>query len=116
VSSGPLSTNTSFVLTVTNAAGASAAVVSPSISVVQAPSISSFTVSPSTIISGNSTTLTATFANGTGIVSNSVDGSTIVVTSGVGVQVSPTQDIIYTLTVTNAAGTSKSANTFVDVN
>lgn len=117
VSSGLLSASSySFFLAVTNAAGATVTVAAPVITVVPAPSISSFTVSPSTIISGNPTTLTATFANGTGIVSNSADSSTIVVTSGVGVPVSPTQDIIYTLTVTNAAGTSKSANTFVDVN
>lgn len=116
VSTGPLSSSTTFLLTVTNAAGIFASINSPTINVVPAPSISSFIATPSTIISGSSTTLTGTFSNGAGIISNSVDGTTIPMTSGTPVSVSPTQDIIYTLTVTNAAGTVKSANTLVDVN
>jgi|SRR5579859_937662 len=116
VSTGSLTSNTTFTLTVTNAAGATASVNSATVNVIPAPIIASFIATPNPIVSGNSTQLTATFSNGTGLISNNVDSSTIPVTSGTPVTVSPTQDTIYTLSVQNIALTVKSANTYVDVN
>jgi hypothetical protein len=83
----------------------------PLLTVVPAPSITSFTRAAATITTGTSTTLTALFSNGTGSVSNSVGA----VTSGTPVTVSPTTTTTYTLTVTNAAGTSVTQQATVTV-
>jgi hypothetical protein len=71
------------------------------LTVVPAPTITSFTATATTITAGGSTTLTGVFSNGTGSVSNGVGA----VTSGTAVTVSPATTTTYTLTVTNAAGT-----------
>jgi hypothetical protein len=70
-----------------------------------APSITSFSAASPSITAGNSTTLTAVFSNGTGMIDNGV-GS---VTSGTPVIVKPTVTTTYTLTVsgTGTAATSK---------
>jgi hypothetical protein len=61
---------------------------------------------------GGSTTLTPVFSNGNGAVDNGVG----VVTNGAATMVTPTSTTIYTLTVTNAAGTSVTAMAKVTVN
>jgi len=114
-STGPLSLNTIFTLTVTNAAGAIATVNSLFVTVVPQPHISSFTVSLNPITSGQSTNLTGNFTGGVGVITDNIGDPPTVVTSGSGVSVSPTQNVIYTLTVTNAAGTTTTANVYVDV-
>jgi hypothetical protein len=88
------------------------AVQSFTVSVVPPPIISSFTAGSDTIVLGGSTTLTPVFSNGTG----SLDSGIGAVASGVTKTVTPTSTTIYTLTVTNAAGTSVTASTKVTVN
>ncbi len=84
------------------------------LTVVPAPTITSFTPASPTITSGSSTTLTAVFNAGTGG-NASVDNGVGAVTSGTAVSVSPTSNTTYTLTVTNAAGTSVTQQTTVTV-
>ena len=81
------------------------------VSIVDAPAISSFTPSPATIYRGNSTTFTPVFTGGTGV----VNPGNIAVTSGQTITVSPTVTTNYVLTVTNAAGGTGSRNTDVTV-
>lgn len=73
------------------------------LSIVEAPAISSFTVS-GPAASGGPITLTGTFTGGTGVITNDRNSDAITVASGSGYDVSPTLDTTYTLTVTNAAG------------
>lgn len=75
------------------------------VTVFPAPTLTSYTASSSTITSGQSVTLTAIFANGTGVINNGVG----TVQSGVGVTVSPTITTTYSLVVTNAAGAAFSS-------
>ncbi len=95
----PASTTT-YTLTVTNLAGASVTK-QATVTVVPAPTITSFTPGLATIVSGNSTTLTAVFSNGTGSIDNGVGA----VSSGTPVNISPVSTTTYTLTVSNAATT-----------
>ena len=108
VPTGILLANTTFTLTVTNAAGTSVTL-QVLVQAVPAPTISSFTNS-SPILSGTSATLTAVFTNGTAI----LQPGAVSLSSGVGYGTAPlTAPTTYTLTVTNAAGTSVSATTTV---
>ncbi len=107
------SATTTYTLTVTGAGGtvSKTAVVT----VVDAPSITGFTASPTTINSGDSSNLTGVFTGGTGAItagSTTINGS---VTSGTAVSVSPTATTSYTLTVTNAANTSVTMTATVTV-
>jgi len=103
-------TSAQFNITTTSGANATAHITASfnsssqvaTLTVVPAPTITSFTPATATITSGGSTTLTGVFSNGTGSVSNSVGA----IASGTPVTVSPTATITYTLTVTNAAGTA----------
>jgi hypothetical protein len=61
------------------------------------PTIESFTANPPSITKGQESTLTATFTNGTGVITP----GNIAVTSGVGVKIAPTSPTTYTLTVTS---------------
>lgn len=105
-------TTTVYTLIVTNEAGISDArsttvqVVAPS-----APIITSFVASPTSIISGESTDLTGTFRNGTGVITP----GNLSVTSGSAVTVQPTTTTTYTLTVTNPAGASTTQTATVSV-
>jgi hypothetical protein len=106
-------TTTTYTLTVTPTTG-TAITKTATVTVTPAttlPTISSFTVGAPSITSGNSTTLTAVFSNGTGNVSNSVGA----VTSGTPVTIIPSATTTYTLTVTGAS-TSVSAQATVTVN
>ena len=64
-----------------------------------APTITSFAANPTTIEAGTSSSLTAVFASGTGVITP----GNLAVTSGTPVSVSPTTTTTYTLTVTNSA-------------
>ncbi|MGO8760324.1 MAG: hypothetical protein ACLQG3_19590 [Terracidiphilus sp.] len=76
-----------------------------------APAITSFAASPATITAGGSSSLTAVFANGTGVITP----GNLAVSSGTGVTVSPTTTTTYTLTVTNSAGTAVAQTATVTV-
>jgi hypothetical protein len=78
---------------------------------VEAPVITSFSAGASAIASGTSTTLTAVFSGGNGVVSNGVGA----VASGTPVNISPSSTTSYTLTVTNSAGASVTAQVTVTV-
>lgn len=75
------------------------------------PSISSFSASPSSITSGNSSTLSWS-VSGNPIPTLSI--SNIGVVTGLSINVSPTQTTSYTLTTTNSQGTA-TANTTITV-
>jgi formylglycine-generating enzyme required for sulfatase activity len=100
---------TTYTLTVTNSAGVS--VTQTALVTVTPPSIGSFAASPPTIITGNSTTLTGVFSNGTGLITP----GNLTVTTGTGVAVAPTSSTTYTLTVTNSAGVSATKTAVVTV-
>jgi len=93
--------STTYTLTVTNPLAAKATR-TVSVTVVAVPVLKTFTAAEASITYGNSTTLTAKFTGGTASIDNGV-GS---VTSGQAVMVSPVVTTTYTLTLTNAAGTS----------
>ena len=98
VSVSPAATTT-YTLTVTPSSGA-AATQTVTVTVVPTPTITSFTANPATIASGTSSSLTAIFANGAGVITP----GNLSVTSGTAVSVSPAATTTYTLTVTPAAG------------
>lgn len=75
------------------------------------PVITAFTAGQALIPAGGSTTLTATFSGGSGVLSPG--GGTV--TSGVPVPVSPLATTLYTLTVTDGAGHSTSLPVLVGV-
>jgi hypothetical protein len=109
VSVSPTATTT-YTLTVTNAAG-TAATQFATITVVPAPSITSFAASPATITTGSSATLTGAFTGGTGVITP----GNFAVTSGIAFVATPTATTTYTLTVTNAAGTAVTQTATVTV-
>jgi hypothetical protein len=99
---------TVYTLTVTPTSG-TAVTQSVTVTVVPPPTITSFGASPGTIASGTSSSLTAVFANGTGVITP----GNLTVTSGTPVSVSPTTTTIYTLTVTPSLGTAITQTTTV---
>ncbi len=102
---------TTYTLTVTNAATTPVSVTATAmVTVVAAPVITSFT-GPATILSGNSTTITPIFSNGTGSISPTVGA----VISGTGYSVSPTTTTTYTLTVTNSVGSKLTSTVLITV-
>jgi len=107
VSISPVATTT-YTLTVTPTSG-SAVTQTVTVTVVPPPTITSFGASPATIATGTSSSLTAVFANGTGVITP----GNLTVTSGTAVSVSPTTSTIYTLTVTPSLGTAITQTTTV---
>jgi hypothetical protein len=101
VSTGNLGTSTTFLLTVTNTAGATATS-TLTVNVVPAPEITEFSVSKNPVTTGQPTTLSYSFTGGTGSIDQNIGN----VTSGGTRVVQPTTTTTYTLTVTNAAGTA----------
>ncbi len=101
---------TTYTLTVTNAAG-TATTLQTTVTVVPAPTITNFSAANATLTAGDSTSLTAVFANGTGAVDNAVG----TVATAVAKTVTPTATTTYTLTVTNPAGTATTLQTTVTV-
>ncbi len=111
VTTGNLSTSTTYVLTVTNSAGATATS-TLTVNVVPAPSIQSFAANPTAVAPGEAATLTAAFESGVG----SVDQGIGSITSGVGVGTGAMSTITtFRLTVTNAALDSVTADVTVTV-
>ena len=94
-------TTTTYTLTVTNPIGSSTTSTATVTYNAGAPAISSFTANPTTIAAGASSSLTADFTNGTGVITP----GNIAVTSGTPVSVSPAATTTYTLTVTPTTGT-----------
>ena len=76
-----------------------------------APVITSFAVAKAPLTAGTSTTLTAVFSNGTGVISNGVG----TVTTATPVTISPTTTTTYTLTVTNSVGVAATSIVTVSV-
>jgi hypothetical protein len=103
---------TTYTLTVTPASG-TAVTQTAAITVDPLPSITSFVATPATIASGSSTgaSLTAIFANGTGVITP----GNLSVTSGTAVSVTPTATTTYTLTVTPPTGTALTQTATVTV-
>ena len=95
---------------VTNAAGDSAQSV-VTVQVVPPPQILSFTVSRPIITVGDTITAQVSFINGQGDLEPGVGA----VASGATLTLQPTQSVVYTLTVTNAAGTSVAVSQSVTV-
>lgn len=93
--------------------GTTAVVISSEVTVteVAAPVATSIVLSNSSIASGSTLTITPTFSNGTGVITP----GDIAVTSGNPITVNPQSTTTYTLTVTNAAGSSRSITNSVFV-
>ena len=81
------------------------------VQVIAAPVIDQFTVMPNLVSTGGAAVLQGAFSGGTA----SVDQGVGPVANGQAVTVHPTQTTVYTLTVTNAAGTAVSATATVNV-
>lgn len=103
-------TTTVYTLTVTPTSG-TAVTQTVTVTVVPPPTITSFGASPATIATGTSSSLTAVFANGAGVITP----GNVTVTSGTPVSVSPTTTTIYTLTVTPTLGTAITQTTTVSI-
>jgi hypothetical protein len=73
----------------------------------QAPTITSFSAGASEILSGSSTTLTASFTGGTGVVTP----GNLSITSGTAITISPTSTTTYTLTVSGSGGSASQTTT-----
>ena len=82
-----------------------------SIAAHSSPSIASFASTPATITVGGSSGLTATFSNGSGVITP----GNINVTSGTQVSITPSATTTYTLTVTNSAGAAVTSTATVTV-
>ena len=93
--------STTYTLTVTPSSGAAATqTATVTVTAAPVPTITSFTANPGTIAAGSSSSMTAVFTNGTGVITP----GNISVTSGTAVSVSPAATTNYTLTVTPATG------------
>ena len=73
----------------------------------QAPTITSFGAGASEILAGSSTTLTAVFSGGAGVITP----GNLTVVSGTAITVSPTSTTAYTLTVTGSGGSTSQTTT-----
>jgi hypothetical protein len=103
---------TTYTLTAQNSAGGSLVTAKVVVTVVPAPTIASFTPASGTVTPGTGTTLTVSFASGTGAVDKgigSVSSGTAVSTGALSVTTT------YTLTVTNPAGDTATAQVTVKV-
>ena len=102
--------STTYTLTVTPATG-TAIIGLATVTVVAAPTISVFTVGPTSVAAGSGAILSFSFAGGTG----TLDQGLGTVSSGGTKNVLPLATTTYTLTVTNAAGSTLSATATVTV-
>lgn len=101
---------TTYTLKVTNAAGTVVAKTVP-VTVDAVPTITSLVTAAPAITDGKTTTLTAVFAHGTGVLTP----GNLTLTSGRAVTLKPTATTTYTLTVTNSAGAAVSQQTSLTV-
>jgi hypothetical protein len=102
----PASTTT-YTLTATNSSGSVTSIATVTVTSAPIPTISSFTASPTSIISGSSSTLSWTVSNATSLSINQGIGAV----TGTTRSVSPTTTTTYTLTATNASGSVTSTAT-----
>jgi hypothetical protein len=104
-------TTTTYTLTVSGSGGPTVTSTATVTVTPAPPAITSFTASPATVTDGQSSSLTAVFTGGTGVVTP----GNISVTSGAAVSVTPPSDTTttYTLTVTPASGTAITQTTTV---
>ncbi len=103
--------NTTYTITATNSSGSNTCTVSVQVTPLPAPQILVFTANPSTINSGQSSTLAWTVTNATSV---SISGVGSVGVTG-SQSVSPATTTTYTLTATNSTG-STTATATVTVN
>lgn len=96
--------NTTYTLTATNVTGSVMQTVAITVNPM-APAINSFTATPSTIISGQTTTLNFNAVRATTLV---INPGNINVAGQTSISVSPTANTTYTLTATNVTGTVSS--------
>jgi hypothetical protein len=99
-----VTTSTTYTLTATNNNGSVTGTATVTVLAASSPVITSFTANPSTITSGQTTTLQWAIS---GAKSATLDGAAIDTTSG-SKTVSPTANTTYTLVATNSAGSSTS--------
>jgi sugar lactone lactonase YvrE len=111
VATGSLAGNTTYTLTVTNGAGTSVTA-QETVEVQAAPAITSFTAALPAVTAGSATTLTAVFTGGTGTINQGIGPVSTGVAAATG---SLAGNTTYTLTVTNGAGTSVTAQATVTV-
>ena len=101
-----------FTCTVTNTTVTASLAQTAVSTIAQPPAITSFTAAPASLASGGKVNLTAVFTGGGGVIDQGIG----TVASGVPVMTgSLTASTTYTLTVTNAAGTTTTAQTSVTV-
>jgi hypothetical protein len=106
-------TTTTYVLTVTNPVG-DTATASLTITVVQPPTIDSFTATPSSIAVGDTSQLIGIFSGGTGVITGgTLPVGGVTVANGASLAVTPIVDTTYVLTVTNSAAVSVSRSVTV---
>ena len=105
------SQTTTYTLTATDA-GNGSVTAAVTVTVVAMPSITSFAAAEPTVLSGGSTTLTATFANGTGVIDNGIGRVQSGDTVSTGALSAATT---FTLTVTNRAQNFVSAQVTVAI-
>jgi hypothetical protein len=109
VSVSPTATTT-YTLTVTNPSGTA---VTSTVTVTVPPAITSLVAVPATITAGLNSMITGEFSGGTGLLTGGA--SSITMTSGTAVSVSPTTTTIYKLTVTPTTGSPISETVSVTV-
>ncbi|MGP8251325.1 MAG: glycoside hydrolase family 44 protein [Terracidiphilus sp.] len=107
-------TTTTYTLTVSGSGGPTVTSTA-TVTVVLAPAITSFVASPTSIAPGASSDLTAVFTTGGAGDTGIITPGNLQIFSGLPLIVSPTTTTTYTLTVTNAAGTSVTKMVTVNV-
>jgi N-acetylneuraminic acid mutarotase len=111
ISTGNLATYTTYTLTITNAAG-DCVTRQVTVNVVAAPTISSFSAAKTTLSSGSSTTLSASFSGGVATIDMNLGSIATGSSVSTGALAASTT---FTLTVTNAASDSVSQQVSVNV-
>ncbi len=104
-----VSVSDTYTLTVTPTGGGTAVTKTANVTVDPQPAITGFTAAVNSLVAGNSTTLTAAFTGGTGVITPGASGGTtgsIDVTSGTPVTVNPLLTTTFTLTVTPTVGSA----------
>lgn len=110
------SQTTTYTATATGPGGTSSASATVQITPVPAPSVN-ITANPTTIDSGNSSTLAVTASNATQVTVTGSDGSSYTLGAGGGNQsVSPASDTVYTATATGPGGSNKAQVTVTVTN
>ena len=109
ISTGNLTATRTYTLTVTGSGAPATAQVTVTVNA-PPPAIQSFTATPSTITSGQISSLVGVYTNGSGVITP----GNIAIPSGVGLAVSPAETTTYTLTV-SGSGIPAIAETMVTV-